>query len=144
MIIECPSCHKKFNVESSLIPESGRNIQCGSCNHVWFFKLIADEPTELLNINIQNNNNEEKVNRTSKIKNKTKIKNQNKSSTDTFAFSKILSFLIVGIITFVSLVIVLDTFKSPLSNIFPNLELFLFNLFESLKDIFLFFKNLLQ
>ena len=144
MIIECPNCHKKFNVESSLIPESGRNIQCGSCNHVWFFKLIVDVPTELINTKKQNINYEEKVKKTSEIKDKTQIKKQIKSSTDTYAFSKILSFLIVGIISFIALIIVLDTFKKPLTNIFPNLELLLFNLVESIKDIFLFFKNLLQ
>ena len=144
MIIECPNCHKKFNVESSLIPESGRNIQCGSCNHVWFFKLIVDVQSELINTETQNINYEEKVKKTSVIKDKTQIKKQIKSSADTYAFSKILSFLIVGIISFIALIIVLDTFKKPLTNIFPNLELLLFNLVESIKDIFLFFKNLLQ
>ena len=144
MIIECPNCHKKFNVESSLIPESGRNIQCGSCNHVWFFKLIVDVPTELINTKKQNINYGDKVKKTSEIKDKTQIKKQIKSSENTYAFSKILSFLIVGIISFIALVIVLDTFKKPLTNIFPNLELILFNLVESIKDIFLFFKNLLQ
>ena len=54
MIIECPNCYKKFNVKSSLIPESGRNIQCGSCNHVWFFKLIADVQSELINSETRN------------------------------------------------------------------------------------------
>ena len=144
MIIECPNCHKKFNVESSLIPESGRNIQCGSCNHVWFFKLIADVQSESINSETQNINYEEKVKKTTEIKDKTQIKKQIKSSADTYAFSKILSFLIVGIISFIALIIVLDTFKKPLTNIFPNLELLLFNLVESIKDIFLFFKNLLQ
>ena len=144
MIIECPNCHKKFNVESSLIPESGRNIQCGSCNHVWFFKLIVDVQSELINTETQNINYEEKVKKTSEIKDKTQIKKQIKSSADTYAFSKILSFLIVGIISFIAFIIVLDTFKKPLTNIFPNLELLLFNLVESIKDIFLFFKNLLQ
>ena len=38
MIIECINCHKKFVVNSDLIPTAGRNIQCGSCNHLWFFK----------------------------------------------------------------------------------------------------------
>ena len=38
MIIECINCHKKFVVNSDLIPTEGRNIQCGSCNHLWFFK----------------------------------------------------------------------------------------------------------
>ena len=37
MIIECISCDKKFEVNSNLIPNSGRTIQCGSCNYVWFF-----------------------------------------------------------------------------------------------------------
>ena len=37
MIIECINCNKKFEVNSKLIPEEGRNIQCGSCNHLWFF-----------------------------------------------------------------------------------------------------------
>ena len=53
-------------------------------------------------------------------------------------------YILVSIITLVAIVLLLDTFKSPLTKIFPNLELFLFNLMESLKDIFLFIKNLLQ
>ena len=43
MIIECINCNKVFEVNSELIPENGRTIQCGSCNHVWFFNpKIAD------------------------------------------------------------------------------------------------------
>ena len=38
MIIECVKCAKKFEVKSELIPDTGRTIQCGSCNHIWFFK----------------------------------------------------------------------------------------------------------
>ena len=38
MIIQCINCNKKFEVNSDLIPSEGRNIQCGSCNHLWFFK----------------------------------------------------------------------------------------------------------
>ena len=37
MIIECINCSKIFDVNSDLIPSTGRTIQCGSCNHVWFF-----------------------------------------------------------------------------------------------------------
>ena len=37
MIIQCTNCNKKFNVDSSLIPLTGRNFQCGSCNHIWFY-----------------------------------------------------------------------------------------------------------
>ena len=38
MIIECINCSKKFDVNSDLIPDNGRTIQCGSCNHIWFYK----------------------------------------------------------------------------------------------------------
>ena len=38
MIINCIKCTKKFEVKATLIPDNGRTIQCGSCNHVWFYK----------------------------------------------------------------------------------------------------------
>ena len=38
MIIECTNCNKKFRVDDDLIPENGREIICGSCNHAWHFK----------------------------------------------------------------------------------------------------------
>ena len=37
MIIECICGKKKFEVNSDLIPSTGRTIQCGSCEKVWFF-----------------------------------------------------------------------------------------------------------
>ena len=40
MIIQCVNCNKNFEVDSSLIPENGRNIQCGSCDHIWFYRHI--------------------------------------------------------------------------------------------------------
>ena len=40
MIIECINCKKKFIVNSELIPSSGRTIQCGSCDHTWFYQPI--------------------------------------------------------------------------------------------------------
>ena len=39
MIIDCPECNKKFEIDSNLIPIDGRLLQCGNCNHKWFFKL---------------------------------------------------------------------------------------------------------
>ena len=60
----------------------------------------------------------------------------------TFTVGKLLSYLIVLIITFVAVIIILDTFKNPLSLLFPNLELMLYNLFETLKDLILFTKDL--
>ena len=38
MIIECPACSKKFNINEKLIPDEGRLLKCGNCDHTWFYK----------------------------------------------------------------------------------------------------------
>jgi small-conductance mechanosensitive channel len=68
----------------------------------------------------------------------------NKNKKTTFSVSKFLSYFLVFLITFIALIIVLDTFKTPLSSIIPGLEIFLYNFFETLKDLYLFLKNLLS
>ena len=155
MIIICPSCKKKFEVDSNLIPEKGKLLKCGSCDQTWFFNKneqvfideeIISKPTE---------NKKEKITpRTIKKKNESINEGFSKISDNkgselvkyqpkfNFTFGKILSFLIVLIISFVAVIIILDTFKSPLSIFFPNIELILYNLFETLKDLILFIKDL--
>ena len=49
MIITCPNCNKKFNIDNSLIPDEGRDLQCGSCNHVWLYK-IKEENSKILEL----------------------------------------------------------------------------------------------
>ena len=41
-------CQKKFEIESSLIPEKGRLLQCSSCNHQWFYKNDISEETKVI------------------------------------------------------------------------------------------------
>ena len=60
-----------------------------------------------------------------------------------FGIGKLLSYIIVFIISFFAVILILETFKTSLGNIFPSLEFLLYSLFETIKDIFLFFKNLL-
>ena len=50
MIITCPNCNKQFKIDNFLIPDEGRNLQCGSCNHVWFYKE-EDENEAILKLN---------------------------------------------------------------------------------------------
>ena len=47
MIIICPNCNKQFKINSSLIPYNGRDLKCGSCYNIWFYK-IEDDKTEPL------------------------------------------------------------------------------------------------
>ena len=161
MIIQCTNCYKKFEVSSTLIPDTGRNIQCGSCNFKWFFKkddVIKDSFIQKISVNTeieQKNTKQSNLKRNRRI-DTTKLVREKKPTKKNYPLKTIkkqrysegkltrfLSYLIVGIISFASLIIILDTFKSPLENIFPNLELILFNLFETIKDILLFLKNLI-
>ena len=68
------------------------------------------------------------------------VKFENNSN---FTISKFLSYILVGIISFITLIIFLDTFKSPLYSYFPNLEFLLFNFYETIVDISLFVKDLI-
>ena len=149
MIIVCPSCGKNFDVDENLIPDKGRLLKCGSCNQTWFFnkdknvevkpstnKVFAEEKTNIKQKKIRKpvSNFSTNIKKGSEL-----VKYKPKYN---FTFGKFLSYIIVSIITFIAIIIVLDTFKDPLSDIFPNLELLLYNLFETLRDLILFAKDL--
>ena len=164
MIIECINCNKKFNVEANLIPKNGRQIQCGSCDYSWYYKIeIPSEKTsipndkniqqdEALTDNQKHKDYKENITNevsTNTVEQKTIIKkNEFKKKTNTqnkvkpINISNYFSYLVVFIISFVSLIILLDTLKTPLINTFPDLKIILFNLFEILKDIKLFIIDL--
>lgn len=40
MIVTCPACSKRYLVEDTSIDANGRQVQCVSCNHSWFFKPV--------------------------------------------------------------------------------------------------------
>ena len=162
MIITCPSCKKKFNIDINLIPSEGRNLQCGSCEHVWFYKKKDPIPEPLQineDIDVQENENNDKLN-DDKSKGqiiKQPVEQNKKAKSELSAIkitdskpevikktysSKFFSYLIVFIISLGALIILLDTLKTPLIDIFPGLEMLLFNLYETLKDIKLFIIDL--
>ena len=161
MIITCPSCYKKFKIEDTLIPSKGRNLQCGSCNHNWFYKIenktverfkleenIKEkiEPNED-NLSIFGNSESLRANLDQElyknIKNEDIIQDSNvPKKSKNITFSKFLSYIIVLIISFIVFIILIDTLKTTLIDIFPGLEILLFNLFETLQDIKLFIIDL--
>ncbi len=154
MIIECINCNKVFEINSELIPENGRTIQCGSCNHVWFynpkitnFKKEKNQDTKI--DNLKKTFIEEDKQKVFEEKDYSKLKdNKNYEITEykpkkSLSFLKFLSYLIVLLISFIALLILVDTFNTFLYQLFPGLELIMFNLFETLKDIELFIKDLI-
>ena len=163
MIITCPNCNKQFRIDNSLIPNEGRDLQCGSCNHIWFYK-IEEENEDVLKLNneitskdieVKVEKNEEKIEKKREFKKiNTKVNNEKENILEKQKNNilsknsknngiKFFSYLIVCIISFVALIILLDTLKTPLINVFPRLEIILFNLFETLQDIKLFIIDLI-
>ncbi len=156
MIIACENCSKKFTVQNDLIPNEGRLLQCSNCNHKWFFKpyelnntnkIEPDEHyilSKKLEINIQKDNDlikDEKQrikisqNEKNLDNNKSIIKKKN---------PKIIKNFLVLIISIVAVIILLDTFKYQLNNYIPGINSILNNLYETLKDLSLFFKDLID
>ena len=139
MIITCTNCNKKFDINSDLIPKNGRLLECSSCNHQWFFKIEKNEKvskSSFKEIKQEINPSNEIINiPKNEIKPKTESKKKKKI--------KLLNLIVVFIISFVALIILMDTFKNPISTVIPNIEFLLNNLYESLKDIRLFFNDLI-
>ena len=161
MIITCPCEKKQFKIDDSLIPQEGRELQCGSCERIWFYKP-KNESKDLLTLNENISVNKiEPVIETNDINLEFSKKLQKEKIVEPEIKKEIskeipktvkklenkglnfFSFLIVLIISLVALIILLDTLKTPLINIFPVLEIILFNLFETLKDIKLFIIDLI-
>ena len=150
MIITCPNCNKKFIIDNSMIPDEGRDLQCGSCNHLWFYK-IEEKNNEILELKQEISESSEtkfenkkeqiegkkqpeeiiknEINNKKKVKNLEKQKNKTTFKKTDVKGNKFFSYLIVFIISFVALIILLDTLKTPLINVFPGIEIILFNLF---------------
>src|SRR5690606_18399238 len=36
MRLICPSCGAQYEVDESVIPDGGRDVQCSNCGHAWF------------------------------------------------------------------------------------------------------------
>ena len=157
MIIECICGEKKFEVSSELIPASGRTIKCGSCDKIWFYKPENLENENQKDLIIEN---ELPINSSKSFKKKQSpnpIIDQSYSEIDdkknyeitkykpkkSLSFLNFFSYLIVLLISFIAILIVIDTFNTFLYQFFPGLELIMFNLFETLKDIELFIRDLI-
>ena len=147
MIISCEKCNKKFELEDNLIPETGRLLQCGSCSYQWHY-IPTNKITLVNEIDLtQSSKNikksvkkidKKKINASKNILESDESILENKKGVGFF------SYLLVIIISLVALLVIGDTFKPYLLTIVPNLDFYLSSLYESLTDIYLFFKDLLK
>ena len=162
MIVSCTNCNKKFNIDQKLIPSSGRLLQCSNCNHKWYYTIPKIESEIIQNIKLPKktiNTSDvidknisinpkllKKKNTTQKInKNIYANKNleiNNKTIRKNISLGNLLNNLIIIFITFIALILILDTFKNNISNFLPVLIPFLDNLYLSIYDLFSFVKDL--
>ena len=151
MIVSCPCGKKKFNLDISLIPEEGRLLQCGTCDRKWHYSLPLD--TKDSNANISSNVSESKIDNdyvSNEVETKNDIVNEIKQSINNNSIEKkqnnisILSILSLSIVSFLALIILLDTFKYQIEIIIPNFNSYLTNLYVTINDIYLFLIDLIR
>ena len=100
---------------------------------------VEIDTVEELDGKIEVNNEEEPKNKINANINESTEANAKPKKQKNF---KILNIFIVAIISSVAFIIVVDTFKYPIGKIVPNIEFILYNLYESIKDISLFIRDL--
>ena len=158
MIISCENCNKRFEVSDNLIPEQGRLLQCSSCDHEWFYKkteklIEKKEPKKIIKENdnkilsetfVEKTIEKEKITSTTLNEETLSEINDEEPQIKKDKKTNYLKIFIVIIITFVAIIIIIETFKHQISLIYPDIETLLSNLYESLKDINLFLRDLIK
>ncbi len=145
MIINCNKCNKSFNVKEDLIPAKGRLLQCGNCQYKWFFSAISN--SDFIDTNQDTNIKNRKFEKKQKLfddgKQDRKLSKSIKNNIHRKKNNQnILGKFLIIIITFISIILILDTFKQSLSVILPGINPMLDNLYETLYDLRLFLKDL--
>ena len=158
MLISCKNCNKRFEVGDNLIPEQGRLLQCSSCDHKWFFKktekliekkepkrIIKEDDNKILSETfIEKTIEDEEITSTTVNEENLSEIDDEKPQIKKDKKTNYLKIFIVIIITFVAIIIIIETFKHQISLIYPDIETLLSNLYESLKDINLFLRDLIK
>ena len=164
MIIQCPACSRKFNIDERLIPDEGRLLKCGNCDHTWFFKkernINLESETNKLNEINENKSDiniepiEEPIKKTKKIRKKISKKSLTKESTskelvsiDKSSVSRennIIKKIFLIIISFIAFILLVDTFKNQISVIFPGILKMSESLYLVINDLKLFIKDLVR
>ena len=145
MIISCEKCNKKFELSDELIPVDGRLLKCGSCSYEWHYvpNKTIKLSKEVVEEDMPKNLGKTTQKRTEKKDKKNKIDENNNFLNEKKRIG-FLSIIIVVVISFIAILIIIDTFKLYIVSFVPNIDFYLSSLYESLKDLFLFFKDLIK
>ena len=164
MIIVCPACSKKFNIDEKLIPDEGRLLKCGNCEHTWFYKkdekIKLEAETKKIS-QIEENKPEidiepvkEPKKQTKKIRKTISKKSSSNKSTskelvsiDKSSISRennIIKKIFLVILSIIAFILLTDTFKNQISVIFPGILQMSDSLYLVINDLKLFIKDLVR
>ena len=162
MIINCECGKKKFNIDSSLIPEEGRLLKCGSCSKIWHYTpVLQSKNDEDLDVKINENINKNEVPSNEVINDenftdtnkevlseentedeKIDIKNENEKQEKDGKIKIVLIYFIIILISLLGFIFLVDTFKSYLLSVFPGIAPFFDSFYQTVLDVKLFIKDL--
>ena len=165
MIISCPECSKRFNIDQNLIPKDGRLLQCSNCMHKWHFiikkneeiieesikseEVIIENKDQEIKINpsqefisIEDETSEKEVKKEQEVINKVKKKEHKRKKKERPI--KLINMIILIIISVAALIIFVDTFRIELSKYMPFLNPMLDSFYAIIADINLFIRDLIR
>ena len=164
MIINCECGKKKFNIDSSLIPEEGRLLKCGSCSKIWHYTPVLETKNdEDLDVKIDENIIKNDVHSNEVINNenftdtnqgvlseentedeKIDIKDEKENEEKDGKIKILLIYFIIILISLLGFIFLLDTFKSYLLSLFPSIVPFFDSFYQTVLDFKLFIKDLVN
>ena len=147
MIINCQSCNKKFEINDQLIPVNGRLVQCGFCNSKWHQlpqieatkvepidkKEELDKPKKLIKKRIDIQKEEKNLTISRSVKTKTKTKS--------IGFFNL---ILIVLISTVAIFLVIETFKIQIIAFWPQADIYINHVYETLENIFILIKDLFK
>ena len=150
-LLQCNNCDHKWHYINEVINKTVLLPKANKPSNVVEpivaeLNLVRDAHTqniELLDNQIEEDFVVEKISINKNKTNKQEYKNSNINISKNKKNYNILGLIIVFIISFIALIIVLDTLQNPISKIFPNIEFILYNLYETFNDINLFLRDLI-
>jgi len=168
MILSCNSCEKKFVVPDQAITAAGRIVQCGSCGNKWRQFPIKDQAFKTT---FAKKNNAKKISSSPKLakpkKTKTKkareislyspeylrkkhgisitnVENNKKTISNEKTSFGFYNYLILFIVIFIAFSKSLHFFQDYMVEILPFTSFYLDYFFESIRNIFAIWKNLIS
>ena len=143
MIINCQKCNKKFKVDDDLMPPQGRLLKCGNCGNSWFYENNKEKIDDINVFNkTVNDNVENKIKLKTNLSKKVQISSK-KNKKENF-LKHFFNYFIVILILFISILLIVDTFKIQISFFLPGIIPLLDSLYATIYDLQLFIIDLLN